>query len=121
VAKVPLFDPWLWYAMANSSRFEAVAASSPPLRGPKYAVVEGRDVSTGIAGLNPNHSVLLIYDESDAIGLEPSERPAIWLTRNINLEGATCPKGGGCMVIFSGSIILNSSEASCLAWLVRNY
>jgi hypothetical protein len=47
VAKVPLFDPWLWYAMANSTRFEALAASGPPSSGPKYAVVEGRDVSTG--------------------------------------------------------------------------
>ena len=30
VAKVPLFDPWLWYAIANSTRFEALAGSDPP-------------------------------------------------------------------------------------------
>jgi hypothetical protein len=82
-AKVPLFDPWLWYAMANSSRFEALAASGPPSNGPKYAVVEIRDVSTGFAGLDPNHFIALIYDESDAVGLEPSERPGIWRTRSI--------------------------------------
>ncbi len=83
VAKVPLFDPWLWYAIANRSRFEALAASGQPSNVPKYAVVEIRDVSTGIAGLNPNHFVALIYDESDAVGLEPSERPDIWRTRSI--------------------------------------
>ncbi len=84
VAKVPLFDPWLWYAMANSTRFEALAASGPPTNGPKYAVVEGRDVSTGFAGIDPNHFVFLIYDESDAVGLEPSDRPGIWRTRTMN-------------------------------------
>lgn len=29
VADVPLFDPWLWYALANRTRFEALAASAP--------------------------------------------------------------------------------------------
>ena len=51
VAKVPFFDPWFWYAMANRARFEAFVASGPPSNGSKYAVVEGRDVSTGLAGL----------------------------------------------------------------------
>ena len=91
VAKVPLFDPWLWYAMANSTRFEALAASGPPSNGPKYAIVEGRDVSTGLAGLNPNHFVFLIYDESDAVGLEPSDRPGIWRTRTMNRERDPIP------------------------------
>lgn len=83
VAKVPLFDPWLWYTIANRTRFEAIAASGPPSNGPKYAVVEIRDVSIGLAGLNPNHFIALIYDESDAVGLEPSERPSIWQTRSM--------------------------------------
>jgi hypothetical protein len=91
VANVPLFDPWLWYAIANKTRFEALAASSPPSNGPKYAVVEGRDVSTGLAGIDPNHFVLLIYDESDAIGLEPSERPSVWRTRTMNPERDPTP------------------------------
>jgi hypothetical protein len=47
VANVPLFDPWLWYAIANSTRFEALAASDPAPNGPKYAQIEVRDVSTG--------------------------------------------------------------------------
>jgi len=83
VAKVPLFDPWLWYAIANRTRFEALAASDLSSNGPKYAVVETRDVSTGLAGLNPNHFIVLIYDESDAVGLEPSKRPSIWQTRSL--------------------------------------
>jgi hypothetical protein len=91
VAKVPLFDPWLWYAIANRTRFEALAANGPPSNGPKYAVIEGRDVSTGLAGLNPNHFVFLIYDESDAVALEPSERPSIWRTRTMNSERDPTP------------------------------
>ena len=91
VAKVPLFDPWLWYTMANSTRFEALAANSSPSNGPKYAVIEIRDVSIGFAGIDPNHFVLLIYDESDAVGLDPSERPGIWGTRSINPEGGNKP------------------------------
>src|SRR5271155_4311687 len=51
--------------------------------GPKYAVVEIRDVSTGLAGLSPNHFIALVYDESDAVSLEPSERPSIWRSRSM--------------------------------------
>lgn len=91
VAKVPLFDPWLWYALANRTRFEVLAARGPPSNEPKYAVIEGRDVSTGFAGIDPNHFVFLIYDESDAVGLEPSERPDIWRTRTISSEHDPTP------------------------------
>jgi hypothetical protein len=91
VADVPLFDPWLWYAIANSTRFEALAASDPPPNGPKYAEIEVRDVSTGLAGVGPNHFIALIYDESDAVGLEPSERPSIWRTRTE--FGSPFPRG----------------------------
>ena len=83
VANLPLFDPWLWYAIANSSRFETLVASGPPSNGPKYAVVEIRDVSTGLAGLGLNHFIGIVYDKSDAVGLEPSERPPIWRTRTM--------------------------------------
>jgi hypothetical protein len=96
IAKVSLFDPWFWYAMADRTRFEAIAASGAPANGPKYAVLEGRDVSTGLAGLGPNHFVLLIYDESDAVGLDPSERPGIWRTRTLDPErdpAPSIPKG----------------------------
>lgn len=91
VARVSLFDPWFWYALTNRTRFEALAASDSPSKGSEYAVVAGRDVSTGLAGLNPNHFVLIIYDESDAVGLDPSERPAIWRTRSMNPEGSYIP------------------------------
>jgi hypothetical protein len=91
VSTVPLFDPWLWYAIANRTQFEALAASGPLSNGPKYALVEGRDVSTGLAGASPNHFVWLIYDESDAISLEPSRRPSIWRTRTINSERDPTP------------------------------
>jgi hypothetical protein len=91
VAKAPLFDPWIWYAMANSTRFEALAASDPPPSGPKYAQIEVRDVSTGMAGLGPNHFIALIYDESDAVGLDPSQRPSIWRIRTE--FGSPLPRG----------------------------
>lgn len=91
VAKVALFDPWVWYAMANSTRFAALAVSDPPPNGPKYAEIEVRDVSTGFAGIGPNHFIALIYDESDAVGLEPSQRPSIWRTRTE--FGAPLPRG----------------------------
>jgi hypothetical protein len=90
VTTVPLFDPWLWYALANSTRFEALAASDPPSNGPKYAVVEVRDVSTGLV-INGNHFIALVYDESDAVGLDPSERPSIWRTRTV--FGYPIPEG----------------------------
>ena len=88
VAKVQLFDPWLWYTTANRTCFKGLAAGGPPSSGPKCTVVESRDVSTGFAGLDPNHFIALIYDESDAVGLEPSERPGIWRTRSM------CPAFG---------------------------
>jgi hypothetical protein len=91
VARVPLFDPWLWYAIANGNRFETFATSDPPPNGPKYAKIEVRDVSTGFAGIDPNHFIALIYDESDAVGLEPSERPRIWQTRTE--FGSPLPRG----------------------------
>jgi hypothetical protein len=61
VANVSLFDPWLWYAIANRTRFEAFAASGPLSNGPKYAVVERRDVPTGLVGLNPNHFLCFLF------------------------------------------------------------
>jgi hypothetical protein len=83
VARSPWFDPWLWYTIANAARFEALATPDPPPDGAKYALVETRDVSTGLAGVMPAHFVSLIYDESDAAGLEPSERPGIWRSRTL--------------------------------------
>jgi hypothetical protein len=91
VARVPLFDPWLWYAIANGNRFETLATSDSTSSGPKYAKIEVRDVSTGFAGIDPNHFIALIYDESDAVGLEPSERPGIWQTRTE--FGSPLPRG----------------------------
>jgi hypothetical protein len=91
VARVLLFDPWFWYALTNRTRFEAIAASGAPSNGSKYAVVAGRDVSTGLAGLNPNHFVFLIYDESDAVGLDPSERLGTWRTRTLDPERDPTP------------------------------
>jgi hypothetical protein len=86
IAKAPFFDPWLWYVIANHTRFEALAASNSPSGGPKFAVIESRDVSAGLV-VNGNHFTTLVYDESDAVGLEPSERPSIWRTRT--MFGAT--------------------------------
>jgi hypothetical protein len=91
VGRVPLFDPWLWYAIADGDRFETLATSDAPPSGPKYAKIEVRDVSTGFAGINPNHFIALIYDESGAVGLDPSERPGIWQTRTE--FGSPLPRG----------------------------
>jgi hypothetical protein len=82
IAKTPFFDPWLWYVIANPARFEALAASNPPSSGPQFAVIEIRDVSAGLV-INGNHFIALVYDESDAVDLEPSERPSIWRTRTM--------------------------------------
>jgi hypothetical protein len=91
IRNAPIFDPWLWYVIANHTRFEALAASNSPSSGPKFAVIESRDVSAGLV-INGNHFIDLVYDESDAIGLEPSQRPNIWQTRT--MFGATpFPKG----------------------------
>ena len=92
VAKVPLFDPWLWYAIANKNRFETLVASDPVNR-VKYAVLREDDVSTGFSGIDPNHFVLLIYDESDDVGRKPSDRPDIWRARMIPGLDAPIPKG----------------------------
>ena len=83
VGTVPLFDPWLWYVLTNRTRLEALAASDSLPNEPKYALLGTWDVSTGIAGLNPAHFVSLIFDESDAVGLKPSERPSIWRSRSM--------------------------------------
>jgi hypothetical protein len=76
--------------MANHSRFEALAASNPPC-GPKFAVIEIRDMPAGLV-INGNHFIALVYDESDAIGLEPAARPSIWQSRPIFLA-MPFPKG----------------------------
>ncbi|MBB2699542.1 UNVERIFIED_ORG: hypothetical protein GGD59_005892 [Rhizobium esperanzae] len=66
IVTVPLFDPWLWYAILNKSSFEAAAATSGSSQNsPKFAIIEARDVSTGIAGVGLNHFVALIYSEGD--------------------------------------------------------
>lgn len=85
IAKAPFFDPWLWYVIANHTRFEALAASNSPSSGPKFAVIEIRDVSAGLV-INGNHFIALVYDESDVIGLDPSEWPGIWRTKTMLAE-----------------------------------
>lgn len=90
IARAPLFDPWLWYAVANKGRFEALAIHDPPPNGPKYAKTEVWDLSSGLA-VNGNHFAALVYDESDAVALQPSERPIIWQTRTE--FGLPLPKG----------------------------
>jgi hypothetical protein len=82
VARLPVCDPWLWYAIANHARFEALASDASPPNAQPYTVVATRDVSIGFAGINPNHFVVLIYDASDAVGLDPSDRPTLWQHAN---------------------------------------
>lgn len=63
---VPLFDPWFWYVVFNKSSFEAEAAAKGSSQdSANFTVIEGRDVSTGIAGADLNHFIALIYSESD--------------------------------------------------------
>ncbi|EJJ29041.1 hypothetical protein [Rhizobium sp. CF142] len=71
---VPIFDPWFWYVLINESRFEAVvAANNAAENSPRFAIIEERDVSTGITGASINHLVTLIYDESDVADAAPSD------------------------------------------------
>ncbi|MGO7536748.1 hypothetical protein [Rhizobium leguminosarum] len=66
IVTVQLFDPWLWYAIFNKSSFEAAAATNGSSQNsPKFAIIDARDVSTGIAGAGYNHFVALIYSEGD--------------------------------------------------------
>ena len=108
IAKAPFFDPWLWYVIANHTRFEALAESNSPSSGPKFAVIETRDVSAGLV-INGNHFIDLVYDESDAIGLEPSERPSIWQTRTV-FGACLSLRANDCTAIFLEWMNLNSAE-----------
>lgn len=64
VLKSPLFDPWLWYVIINKSRLDAAIAA----RAYDQAAFKEIDVSTGLAGVTPNHFIELIYSESNIDG-----------------------------------------------------
>jgi hypothetical protein len=82
VIAVPLFDPWLWYAVLDGAHLKERFTSDQSSDQPKFAIIEIRDVSTGIVG-SGNHFVALVYDESDAVELPPDKRPAIWRDRSL--------------------------------------
>ncbi len=68
---VPIFDPWFWYVVINRSRLEAVvAAHQVSGTKPKSVTIGDWDVSTGFAGVSPNHFVALIYDENEGADVE---------------------------------------------------
>ena len=62
VVRAPIFDPWLWYVILNKSRLDAAAGAYT------QTIIEERDVSIGLVGLNPGHSIELIYSESNIDG-----------------------------------------------------
>lgn len=72
---VPLFDPWFWYVVVNQSAFEAEAATKTPKEGSKIVIIEGRDISTGLAGAGDNHFVQIVYSGADPNTLTSSDQP----------------------------------------------
>jgi len=64
VVRATIFDPWLWYVVLNKSDFDALAAGRENMQ----PLMVMRDVSTGIAGLNSNHFIEIIYSESNIDG-----------------------------------------------------
>jgi hypothetical protein len=92
VKNVALFDPWLWYVLVNKAHFESIVANDASINR-DYAVLVETDVSTGLAGIDPNHFVFLVFDGTDDISLDPSDRPAIWQSRYISGFTAPLPKG----------------------------
>ncbi|MCW6509232.1 hypothetical protein [Lichenifustis flavocetrariae] len=92
IARSSVLDPWLWYTIANKSQLETVATTAPATA-PRYAVLKAEDVSSGFAGIDPNHFVLLVYDDSDDIGRAPGDRPAIWQNRTVPGLDLPLPKG----------------------------
>jgi hypothetical protein len=95
LTNVPIFDPWLWYVLANRVRFDARMAHDTASDVGRFAVIEVRDVSVGLAGLKADYFVALVYDESDAVGLAPPERPRVWQSRGLwpAFPGVPIPKG----------------------------
>ena len=74
VITVPIFDPWFWYVVINKPRLEAlVAANQATGTSPRSAIIDEWDVSTGFAGVSPNHFIALIYDENDGADIEVSD------------------------------------------------
>jgi len=71
IVNIPIFDPWLWYVVFNKSSFESTAAANGSIQnGQKFALIEERDITTGIAGVTTNHFVALIYSQGDPASLE---------------------------------------------------
>ncbi|MDK4715933.1 hypothetical protein [Rhizobium sp. CNPSo 4039] len=71
IVSAPIFDPWLWYVVCNKSSFESTAAVNGSVQnGQRVALIEERDITTGIAGVTTNHFVALIYSEGDPADLE---------------------------------------------------
>jgi hypothetical protein len=70
---------YYWYVLFNQAQFETAARqASPP---PTFAVLETRDVSTGLV-INPNIFASIVYDESSELGAIPTERSPEWERRN---------------------------------------
>ncbi|TPM92183.1 hypothetical protein FJ977_29815 [Mesorhizobium sp. B2-1-3A] len=76
VVRAPLFDPWLWYVILDKSRLDTEAGAY------KQTIIEERDVSTGLAGLNPAHVIDLIYSESNIDGQKTSNSSTTHLYGN---------------------------------------
>jgi hypothetical protein len=75
-------------------------------------VIEIRDVSAGLV-INGNHFIVLVYDERDAVGLEPSERPSIWRTRTM-FGAMSFPRGKRLYGHFLEWMNLNSTEIQAI-------
>ena len=86
-----LLDPYYWFVLTQQDRLLAAANASAR---PGIMIVDVRDVSSGIAGLNPSSVVVIVYDPSDSLA-DPANDPR-WLAQNNGiLHGGLEPESIG--------------------------
>jgi len=83
-ATLPFCDPYYWYVCLNAAQLKAEARARSTPGEPVFALLEGRDASTGMV-INGNDFVALVYDETDAIGRDAPARVAHWPRDEANL------------------------------------
>jgi hypothetical protein len=82
--RLPFCDPYYWYVRLNAAQLEAEARARSTPGEPVFALLEGRDASTGMVG-SGNDFMALVYDETDAIGQDAPARVAHWPRDEANL------------------------------------
>jgi hypothetical protein len=95
--RLTFFDPYYWYVMLNSPRFEREIKAETRAGVPTFVRLEDRDVSVGLV-INPPTFTSIVYDESDELGRAAANRSLEWNIRNgIRLAA----DGGGNRMVYS--------------------